>query len=345
MRRVFHIPSHLTYVAQLTSQAFVAVSSPTGQVLRIADLLLLDSWDFFDVLHLHTVELADLASVHELMQRLRRDHKRVVVTAHDLVPNIESPGPTFVAKMRLAITQASTVITLTSAAAQQLAEQYGIDRATIQVLPHGAAVPLDLITDQRCRGDGFAAYGALRPNRRVADLVRAWRTLPPGSRLSLRLLLRSVGAVDRQLYADDLDTLHHAALIEPDFDLTAHHTMLPTHELVAWVGNAAILVLPYHQITHSGQLELARDLGLPVMAPDVPTLRAQLTDTADDDYPVVWTPQAALENPTAYARYLVEAMALVPPQRSASAWREFRAHEQAHIVAAHEAAYAGLWGQ
>lgn len=95
MLRVFHVPSHLSYVSKLTSTRFTPVPPPFGVPLRIADLLAVASWDFFDILHLHTVERANSAELASLSERLKRTRKGLVFTAHDLTPNIEANHEAF----------------------------------------------------------------------------------------------------------------------------------------------------------------------------------------------------------------------------------------------------------
>lgn len=120
-------------------------------------------------------------------------------TTHDLVPNIETDGAVFDHKTTLAARHAAAVITLTGTAAQQLARRMGADASSIRVVPHGAALPLAFVGADG-EGDGVAAFGALRPNRDLVALVRAWRMLPQ-PRPALRLLVRSLAEADRQRYA------------------------------------------------------------------------------------------------------------------------------------------------
>jgi hypothetical protein len=111
MLRIFHVPSHLTYVAKLTGPEFAPVPSPVGQPLRLSELVALDSWDFFDVLHRHTVELAAGDEIERIASRATCADKRLVFTAHDLVPNIKTDGAIFGHKTTRAARHAAAVIT------------------------------------------------------------------------------------------------------------------------------------------------------------------------------------------------------------------------------------------
>lgn len=300
MQRVFHVPSHLSYVSKLVSDTFAPVSSPSGAPLRVPDLLALESWDFYDVLHLHTVELATGGDLAALGARLRRVGKGLVFTLHDLVPNIETDLAVFEEKTRLALQEASSVITLTHAAADQVVACFGVQPS---VIPHGFAAPPELVAQRRCGARGLLVFGALRPNRDVLGVVRAWRRLTV-DRLPLRVLLRSVGASDQQRYARELAELDEIARVEPDLTVETTARVLSHSELLDSCQEVTALVMPYHSITHSGQLELARDLGLAALVPDVPSVRAQLSETTADEHPCVWFPTTALSNSIKFTGYL-----------------------------------------
>lgn len=317
MQRVFHVPSHLSYVSKLVSGTFAPVPSPLGAPLRVSDLLGLRSWDFFDVLHLHTVELATNGDLTALTVRLQEAGKGFVFTLHDLVPNIEVDMPAFEEKTRLVVREAPRVVTLTHAAAQQASARFGVKPS---VIPHGYAVSPDLMTQRGDRARGLLVFGALRPNRDLLGLVRAWRHLPT-VRPPLRVLLRSLGASDQQRYASELAELTQIARLTPDLTVETTAGVLSPDELVDRCQEAAVLVMPYRSITHSGQLELARDLGLTAVAPDTPTVRAQLSETAIDEHPCVWFPATALGNLIEFARYLEKASEM--PNSQVESRRDF----------------------
>jgi hypothetical protein len=300
VQRVFHIPSHLSYVSKLASDSFTPVPSPSGKPLRVMDLIALPAWDFFDVLHLHTVELATAADLASLSSRLWEAGKGLFVTLHDLVPSIETDHTVFAVKTRLATQAASSVVTLTHAAGEQVWTRFGVKPA---VIPHGYAVGPNLVSQRGGGASGLLVFGALRPNRNLLAVVRAWRLLP-AARPPLRVLLRSFGASDQERYADELAELEGVVRAEPDLTVETTTGMLPPGELVERCQHATALVMPYHRITHSGQLELARDLGISAVVPDIPTVRAQLGETEGDEHPCVWFPTIALSSPSEFAGYL-----------------------------------------
>lgn len=334
--RVFHIPSHLIYARKLRSPGFTPVEAPSGAPLTIAQLLNVESWRFFDVLHLHTVELASIGQVHRLVARLGAQHKGLVFTAHDLAPNIESDGAAFQHKMRVAVRGARTVITLTTLAAERI-NRGALRPRSLRCLPHGAAVDPPRAVHH---ASGVLAFGALRPNRDFAGLVRAWRTLPRARRPPLRVLLRSLSPADATRDGALLAELQTAAQEEPDCTVTVAGSMVAPADLIEWCTQGSVLALPYRHITHSGQLELARDLGLAAIAPDIATLRAQLSDTGDGVSAVVWAPAPALSCPGGYAALLRRAIAIARNHAvDNTGWQAYREREHRDLLAAHGAIY------
>jgi glycosyltransferase involved in cell wall biosynthesis len=307
--------------------------------MRVADLLAALSWDFFDILHLHTVELATLQELRELADRLARLGKPLVVTVHDLRPNVEEDTDAFRRKTTLVLERAAVAVTLTRAAADRLAVITQVSRP-LEIVPHGQALaPGALAEGGITKADGgFAVFGALRPNRDLYSVVTAWRSLL-APRPSLRVLLRSVSAADRHRNAELIDFLERTARSDRNCTLEVTEGLVPDKQLVAWLAGTSVLVLPYRSTTHSGQLELACDLGLPVLAPDEPILRDQLVSNGCGDHPADWFPYEALRT-RRLADHLRRALELRPRQRADQhAFHDFRRAEHARLVTAHARIY------
>ncbi|MQA25814.1 MAG: hypothetical protein GEU94_10110 [Micromonosporaceae bacterium] len=327
MIRVFHVPAHLEYVQKLVGGGFAPVSSPDGRgALRVSDLLTIGSWGWFDVLHLHTVELATRDELVALAARCREERKRFVVTVHDLTPNIEPDRGQHIAKLRVVLDAADAAATLTSTAWAALRD---VTARPCMVVPHGAAFPLDLLHGEPVgAGHGVAVYGALRPNRDYTRLLAAWRQFP--RRMPLRLLVRSVSPDDERRYARTLAELRHAAEHGVEVQITGR--FVPPAELLAWLRRSHLLALPYCQVTHSGQLEAARDAGLGVLAPDVATLRDQLSPL---DWPVTWFPPLA-----PLTDWLARAVEMPAPAETAVRAAERSRHDEHRaIIDAHATMY------
>lgn len=281
---VLQTPSHMTYAKALgPAHTTPEVASPT---LRIADLLAQPRWDF-DIVHLHSLELVTLDDLIRLRKRTVAEGVRLVATIHDLVPNIEANVGDFLTKVAYIAADADHVFTLTPQSADQIAA-LAPHAVPAEITPHGAAIAIESIPAVPVRGGGgLAVFGAFRPYRELEILVRAWQRLGD-KRPNLRVLLRSVTQTDRERDGALLDLLEKTARTDPRLHLTVAHTMLGDDDLVDWLTGASALVLPYSHITHSGQLELARDIGLPVIAPDVASLHGQLATGPRKDLPVVW---------------------------------------------------------
>ncbi|HEX5567659.1 MAG TPA: glycosyltransferase [Streptomyces sp.] len=337
--RVFHVPSHVNYVSKLRGASFRPVPSPTRRPTRVGDLLAARSWDFFDVLHLHTVELATLPELRGLADRLVQLRKPLVVTVHDLRPNIENDTDVFHRKLALVLKRAAAALTLTQAAADRLVSLIGASRP-FEIVPHGQALASTELPGSAVGNPdgGLAVFGALRPNRDLRSAVAAWWSVPP-PRPRLRVLLRSVSAADRSRDESLLRFLGHVARTDRNCTVEIRPRLVPDRELVAWLTGAAALVLPYRWITHSGQLELACDVGVPLLAPDEPTLRGQLAANGRENHPVSWFPSGVLGTGE-FTDHLLKALTLAHPTRGDQlAFRAFRQVEHARLIGSHAALY------
>lgn len=344
MLRVFHVPSHLAYATALIDIAFEPVPPPGGESLTVGRLLALPSWGFFDVLHLHTVEFATAVELDRLFSKANAADVRVILTVHDLQPNIEGDRREYWRKLALAVHRATAVVTLTSAAASELRRNVHVESQRISVISHGPGLPLDVAAAAaRTRPDGaLAVYGALRPNRDVLATVRAWSLLRREARRPLRVVLRTVGSSDETRYARTLSTLRTATAEQPDLDVQVRCDFVPAKELTDWLAPASALILPYRSVTHSGQLELARDLGMPVLAPDLHTLHAQLGHSGAR-LPVCWYEPPELEDSQRFAKRLEELACLRPLAESDRQELLGRRHvERARILKRYGALYGGL---
>ena len=178
----------------------------------------------------------------------------LVLTVHDLDnPHLTDQGPHH-ERLQLLIDASSALITLTDQAADVLARDYGA--ADVQVIPHPRIV-----------GERVEPV----PGPRAAVFVKS---------------LRSNVVADEQFYADiagevPLDVyMHRGAKLAPvnNARVIVHEPMSDA-ELYAAVGRAGACVLPYTKGTHSGWLEMCRDLGVPVAVPDCGCYAGQ-ADTA-----------------------------------------------------------------
>jgi hypothetical protein len=133
-----------------------------------------------------------------------------------------------------------------------------------------------------CLGDypAIGVYGALRPNRALDVVAAAWRALArEGDRheqVRLKILLRSVSVSDVERYAPTLSALVDLITEGLNVDLRVAPAAVSDAEIVDFHRTCSVILLPYRRITHSGQLELCLDLGVPVLAPRIGGLESQV---------------------------------------------------------------------
>lgn len=344
---VLQIPSHMTYVQALSDAHHPSVL--TGPALRVADLFAEPRWDF-EIVHLHSLELVTLDDLIRLRKRSAEEGISMVATIHDLVPNIEASIGDFVTKVAYVSSVADHVFTLSTQAAGQIAA-LAPQAKPAEITPHGAAIAIDSIPSTPVAGDGgLAVFGAFRPYRELGVLVEAWKRLGE-ARPRLRVLLRSITQADLERDGDLLDLLKGVAREDSRLSLTVMRTMVDDAVLVDWLRGTSVLVLPYSHITHSGQLELARDIGLPVIAPDVPSLHGQLANGPRPSLPVAWFRQesltvdhfsACLLNACGQAEDTAHSNAALISGEDQDSVRTARRAERADITARHAEVYASL---
>ena len=274
-----------------------------------------------DVVHLHFgFEHRSAAELEQWCAALDSTGVALALTVHDLAnphlidqrPHLESLG--------VLVPRAKAVLTLTHGAAAEIGARWGV---TARVLPHPHVVPLDQLGRRRPRRPGPTRYGvpmgALRANVDPLLVPRLLDVLPSESEIQLDLrpgrgtqLVEAAGIAAR---VDDprLRIVERAAGSE--------------HEFADRVAEFDVLVLPYRHGTHSGWVEAAYDIGVPVVAPAVgywheqhPLHRFEL----DDDESLAQALQAAA------------ATALVPAPASE------RLAQRHDLLAAHSRLYRRL---
>ncbi|MDX1622047.1 MAG: hypothetical protein R3320_13705, partial [Nitriliruptorales bacterium] len=228
-----------------------------------------------DLLHIHFgFEFYDPRQLDELTSVLHARDVPLVFTVHDLRnPNHETRD-LHDEGLDVLVSRADELVTLTATVAREIEQRWA--RQT-NVLPHPHVADLERIASarERTRRRGPTApfrllihFKSLRPN-----MVRA-------------PLLRAAGVVARERDDLDLEVRLHCDVVSPfgdnhDPELVAMacdladeglvrlrvHPYLPHEELLDVIEGSDGFVLPYFFGTHSGLLELCRDLGTAVVAP------------------------------------------------------------------------------
>lgn len=220
-----------------------------------------------DVVHLHFG--FDHLSVEETVDFTRALERRgvpLVVTVHDLDnPHLVEQAEHH-EKVRVLVAAAARVITLTDAARRQLADA----ASHTVVIPHPQVVRD--VPDPRPDGRIVGVFlKSLRGNVVAdADFYRA---------LAGTLAEHVDGTVRVHLHDVEQTRPLIAALQDTAIDLRVHDP-LPDDELHAAVAECTTVVLPYIRGTHSGWLEMCRDLGVTVAVPDCGCYLSQADDPA-----------------------------------------------------------------
>ena len=224
----------------------------------------------WDVAHLHfTWEQYPARRVAEVLATHRESGTPLVWTAHDLRNPHTADAAADDTYLSLLAGAADRVITLTAGAASEVSSRFGRDA---QVIPHGPLLAAETA----------AAMRAHRvPRRGPPRLLVHGKSLRAS--LDWEAVVAATGDLVKQGVSLQLDVLVHddvAAAVEGRAGGVAGvrvrpHQPLTLAELCGELVAADALVLPYRWGTHSGLLELAADVGVPVIAADVGYLREQ----------------------------------------------------------------------
>lgn len=274
---VASVPATHVYVRRLQHPDVVRLEDPSGDDLRTPCFLDPGWWsersDPPDLLHVHFgFEFYDPGQIRELADVLDEHEIPLVYTAHDLrnpnhrTPDLQDAG------LAVLLERADALVTLTASAADEVERRCGCRPV---VLPHPHVAPLDRIEAARCRsGETRDAYRlllhfkSLRPNMVAAPLLEAAADVArDDDELSLEVRLHcDVVSPRGDNHDPELVALACDLADEGLVDLGVH-PYLDDESLWDLVESVDGFVLPYRFGTHSGLLELCRDLGTAVIAP------------------------------------------------------------------------------
>jgi hypothetical protein len=325
--RIAHVPARGAYARKLETDG-ISIANGLGGVpvdLTFARLGAARAHDF-DVLHVQTVEFATEAEIARALDGCAARGQGVVATIHDLTPCFEPAGVGFERKVDLVCTRASTVVTLTTGAADELRRSFAGRPwlARLEVIPHGRVVrPASIRRDTRAPGDTvrYGLFGSFRPSRDTWTAIVNWYYVLEDEPATLTLLTRAFDpdrAHDPSLRMAEILDFAHARRDR----IAVRMRPYPTDAEVAdFMREIDVLLLPYTFGSHSGQLELAFDCGVLPLAGDVGFLREQAAAAAPYVHrePIWfdWSDGAQRSYGGRFARALLEADARV---RGAPGW-------------------------
>lgn len=218
-----------------------------------------------DVLHVHFgFDTMAPDVLDEVADILARHDVPLVLTVHDLHnPHFGDAGD-HSARLGVLVRAADAVVTLTDGAAAEIARRWGREAL---VLPHPHVLPIDAVGAARTARDvpvvALHAKG-LRANidpwpvldELLADPDRTW-----GLRLDVDQ--EALGSPRAREVAPDRLAAYRAAGVD-----VRVHPRFTDAEMVDYLAEIDVLVLPYRFGTHSGWVEACHDAGVHVVVPD-----------------------------------------------------------------------------
>lgn len=335
---VASVPATHVYVRRLAHPAVDRRRDPSGDDRRTPCFLDPAWWaaveDPPDLLHVHFgFEYYDPAQLVELADVLRRRGIPLVHTVHDLRnPNHRTPE-LHDAGLDVLLSAADELITLTDWAADRILERCG---RSATVLPHPHVAELDRLPSAPTRREGGPYrlgihFKSLRPNMVRSPLLAAAAAVAR-DRDDLDLEVHLHGDV-----VSPAGDNHDAELVTLACDLADEglvdlrvHPYLSHDDLLDLVGRCDGYVLPYRFGTHSGLLELCRDLGTAVVAPSCGGYAAQGAHHLFD------SDETRGFDPASFQRAVEDAVEAGPP---APLTRTFRARQASWVAEEHRRVY------
>lgn len=281
----------------------------------------------WDLVHLHFGhEQYSVARIVEVVRTHQDLGTPVVVTAHDLqVPHLTAGDPRAAALLRAIGPEVDALLTLTEGAADRVRQ---LARRPVGVVPHGPLLPHGRRAAMRAARERWRCQdrplllhaGTLRPNLAWGEVLCAHGRNP------VRPLLVTVAA---SRAAPVLAAAHG----RPGVQVRTYQGRLGHTALEGLLARSHALVLPYTHGTHSGMVELAADIGVPVIATAVGHLAEQ--------HPLRTVPlREGRPDVTALAAAMGEDLDhLVVPDdlREVAGQRMLRVHRTLYDVLCHEA--------
>lgn len=206
----------------------------------------------------------------------RRRGLRVVWTVHNTLPHeIEFRGPE-VEVCRLMAAEADLVHTMVPQTASIVADDYVIDSAKEQLVPHPSYQGLYAVRPedrQEARAHlgldpqerTILFFGQIRPYKGVGTLLDALAALERDGR-SLPTVLMA-GHTPEGVEEEITERLPGAVRA------VRHHGFVEDADVATWFAAADLAVYPYEKILNSGSVHLAATLGVPSVLPGQTHLR------------------------------------------------------------------------
>lgn len=226
-----------------------------------------------DTVHVHFgFEHLSVQETREFVAELRRRRIPLIITVHDIDNPHLNDQSSYHQQLRVLLEDAARILTLTPLAAQRLTQEFNVDPARIQVVAHPQVVPAETTVQPAHPPVQVGTFLKSVRSNVVSDFQfykdAAAQCAQQGQRLSVFI---HQDQQDAELFKQ----LENCA----DIDLRAHDEF-SDDQLFAAIASCQAVLLPYQGGTHSGWMEMCRDLSVPVAVPDCGCFSGQ-ADSAD----------------------------------------------------------------
>lgn len=293
-----------------------------------------------DVLHIHFgFEHYTPEQLTEALRTLHASGGALVLTVHDLEnPHLEDQTE-HLARLDVLVPAAQRVLTLTEGAAELIRERWGREAA---VVPHPHLLPLEeLAADLSPRGPR-SSEAPIRLGLHAKDLRAALDPLAVMDGLSLATKRLQARGHQVDVRIDVQPNVRRPELLDQIREEAQargfriwQHERLDDHDLAQDLLSLDVSVLAYGQGTHSGWIELCRDLGVPVAISNIGFVGEQGTQ------PLPGAPNDAPSHVATFTLGDAESFAdavdqlLARQERIIPATRAQRTQQRAHIAQTH----------
>lgn len=334
--RVLMLPSMHPYVAKLSYGGSIKIVNPDSDYFSLPDFgvkFLQKTHDpnSYDAVHIHfSFDKVDLENLENVLSYFKRIGKPIIWTCHSKesqrILNYCNG-----AYQRLLFSYADKVITLTNGCRDWIEKSWGKHSRSISVIPHGLiAFPCDV--DRNICGISknpkrfSILYGEFRENKeRHAAIVDFLEAIDLKD-LELHLIYKPSTRFQEQ----DSNGWQEFLQITQNMRCSRFvKSWITNDELIKEFYSSHCIILPYLWGTHSGQIELAKDCGCYVVAPNVGFYKEQWEKT------LIWGKDCI------YSNY-IEALQSAASSPSLQPIGNIRLEELQNIINLHLEAYKSL---
>ncbi|WP_346843953.1 glycosyltransferase [uncultured Rothia sp.] len=228
--------------------------------------------DSITAVHVHFgFEHLSVEQTQDFIDTLRDQRIPLILTVHDIDNPHLADQSDYHRQLAILLGDAARIFTLTELAKNRLVTEFSVRAARIRVAPHPRVVPSSELPAPAA-GEGVGVFlKSVRSN--VIHDFTFYRDIAAECAKrsqSFRVFIHRDQA-ESELFRQ-LESY-------PGIELIAHDEMSDS-QLYAAVAGCAAVILPYRGGTHSGWLEMCRDLDVPVAVPDCGCFAGQ-ADSAD----------------------------------------------------------------